>query len=133
LASLVLKPATVHTTVGSTFSETVIVKPNGQSINAVQANLTYPTRLLTCKSVSVTNPPWSIIVFATCDAGTVEIVAAIPDVSTAAKTSVAVVTFQATQVGDARIRFAAGDEVASDPGAQNVLGHTVGCKVQIAS
>ncbi len=132
-SALVLSPAPLQTTVGSTFSETVILKPNGASINAVQANLTYPTKLLTCESVSVTNPPWSLIVSDTCDAGTVEIVVAIPDVSTSVTGSVAVVTFQAARAGHGKVTFTAGDAAISSPGDQDVLGRTRGCKFTVAA
>jgi len=125
-ATLSLSPSSTSVSQGSYLSVAIREASGSQSVNAVQANLSYPANLLSYVSIS-SSSAFSVVAQNSGGGGSVKVArGALPSVT--GTQTVATVTFKAlTSSGMASITFAGGSAVtAGDGSGTNVLAGTSG-------
>ncbi|MAZ30321.1 hypothetical protein CL655_03495 [bacterium] len=127
-ADLRLTPSTGSYSTGQTFTVTIQVVPGGDSINAVEAQLSFDSNLLSVVSVAKTGSVftlWPVEPTFSNGAGTITFggghTAPITSNSTLLQ-----VTFRATGEGDASVSFDSGSVLAADGRGTDVLNNTSG-------
>lgn len=111
-ARLYLTPASGSYANGSTVVVTIMENSYGDAVNAIQANVTYPTDRLTFQSISTVNSNFTTTIQSEGGSGNVQVgVGLLGDTLTGAQ-EVARVTFTATGVGSTTLAFAAGSGIA---------------------
>lgn len=125
-ASLYLSPASTSVNNGANLSVSVRVNTNGDSVNGVQANLTYPTDKLQFLSIDTSSSAFGLQAENSGGSGVVRIGRALNGGQTPINGDylVAVVSFKALADGSAAVVFDSGSQVAS--AGQNILGTSTG-------
>jgi Cohesin domain len=115
-ADLALSPNTGSYSVGQTFTATVRVLPNGDSVNAVEAGLKFDPKLLSVVSISKTGSVFSLWTteptFSNA-AGTVSLGGGSPSPFTASS-NIVTVTFRTVAEGAASVSFTGASVLAAD-------------------
>lgn len=127
-AEVQLSPSTGTYGSGQTFTATVRVDPEGESINAVEATLTFDTSKLSVVSVAKTGSVfslWTTEPTFSNSAGTIEFGGGSPTPFSSVST-LAVITFRATAEGAAAVDFQNASALAADGLGTDVLSGTVG-------
>jgi hypothetical protein len=115
-AELSLSPSTGSYSSGQTFTANVRVNPQGKSVNAVEATLTFDTSKLSVVSVGKTGSAfslWTTEPTFSNSAGTIQFGGGSPTPFSAASTLV-VITFRATGEGSAAVDFKEASVLAAD-------------------
>lgn len=125
-ADLSFSPSTASFDVGQTFNVRVEVNPDGESVNAVETEITFDTSKLSVTAVSKTGSTFSLWTtepkFSN-TAGTVNFGGGSP--SPFAKTStILTITFKALAPGSAEVEFNGGSVLAADGLGTDVLNET---------
>jgi hypothetical protein len=125
-ASLYFAPASGSYTAGSTLSVQVMVNTAGESVNAVQADFTYPTSRLQFASIDATGSAFDVAASGTGGGGSVSI--ARGKIGTVTGTAlVATVRFTVlSSAGSAALAFQGSSAVVRSSDNTNVLGSTPG-------
>lgn len=132
-ATLSLSPASGSYTTGGTISVGIYEDSGSDSVNAVQANLTYNSSLLSCSSSSIQNSSaFGIAAQSSCGSGTVQIARGTITPVTGSQL-VATINFTASAAGTAAINYAGGSAVvrSSDNGNETLT--TVGASYAISA
>lgn len=127
-AEVQLSPSTGSYGNGQTFSVTVRADPEGQSINAVEASLTFDTSQLSVVSIAKTGSVfslWTTEPTFSNSAGTIEFGGGSPTPFSSIST-IAVITFRAVSEGTASVDFQNASALAADGLGTDVLSGTVG-------
>ncbi len=111
-ARLYITPASGSYSNGSTVTVTIMENSYADAVNAVQANLTYPTNRLTFQSISTTNSNFTTTIQSEGGSGTVQVGVGLLGNTLTGAQEVARVTFTANGTGSAAISFAAGSGIA---------------------
>lgn len=111
-AELYITPATGSYTNGSTFTITIRENSGSTPVNAVQANLSYPTARLQFQSISTATSGFSDVLQSTGGSGTVQIGMGELGGSVTGDAIVATVTFSVVGTGSAAVQFTAGSGIA---------------------
>lgn len=111
-AELYITPATGSYTNGSTFTITIRENSGSVPVNAVQANLSYPTGQLQFQSISTATSAFSDTLQSTGGSGTVQIGMGELGGSVTGDAIVATVTFSVVGTGSATVQFTAGSGIA---------------------
>lgn len=117
---LYLTPAAGSYTVNDQVVINIREDSNTVAVNAVQANLTYPTDKLQYVSTDTTGSPFSSTVQNDGGSGSVQLGVAFLGGSTTGDQLVAKVTFTALAAGTAGVQFAAGSSIADYANASDV-------------
>jgi hypothetical protein len=126
-AEVQLSPSVGSFASGQTFTATVRVNPQGRSINAVEASLTFDTATLSVVSIAKTGSVfslWTTEPTFSNTAGTIEFGGGSPTPFSAASTLV-VITFRAVSEGTATVDFQNASALAADGLGTDVLSGTV--------
>ncbi len=132
-ATLSVSPSTGAYVVGNVISVGIYEDSGTDSVNSVQANLTYSSSLLSCSNSSITSSnAYNLSLQNTCGGGSVQIARAASPAVTGSQL-VATVSFTATAAGNASISFASGSGVArsTDHGSETLT--TIGSSYTIAA
>lgn len=134
-ASFSVNPSSGTYAVGSTFDVSVILNTEGQSINAVQMQLSFPPDKLQLVSPSVGN---SIIEIYTTpprydnSAGVVQIVGGIPNGINVSSGLIGKLTFRVRSLGTANLRFTGESQALLNDGhGTNVLNNNSGASLKL--
>lgn len=134
-ATFSVTPATGTYSVGSTFDVSVMVNTEGESVNALQMQLSFPPDKLQLVSPQVGN---SVIQIYTTPprfdnaAGTVDIVGGIPYGINVNSGMVAKLTFRVRSLGVATLRFTGDSQILLNDGqGTNALNNTVGASYKL--
>lgn len=124
--TMYLSPASQVMPINNTFTVQVRENSGTTAVNAVQANLTYPTSLLTFVSMSTTGTAFSTAGPSSGGGGTVSIAAGTPCTTTCSTVTgdqlIATITFKSTTTGGAAaVAFATGTALVSSSTNQNLL------------
>lgn len=125
-ASIYLEPAQSEVSVGETLTISVNVDTNDQPVNAVEANLSYPTDLFEFVGIDDTDSGFTINVEKTGLDGKITIVRGQAD-SVTGKALLAKINLKAKSTGEATITF--NDDtrlVKADKDSTNITGPTTG-------
>ncbi len=126
-AQLYLTPASGGYSNGATVSVTVKENSYSTQVNAVQANLTYPTGQLQFQSINTSSSAFTTTLQSTGGSGSVQIGVGSLGNSVTGDAIVAVVTFTVIGTGFAQIQFAAGSGIAQTSDSTDI------CKKQTGS
>lgn len=125
-AALFISPASGSFTNGSTVIVTIMENSYSEGVNAIQANLTYPTNRLTFQSISTTNSNFTTTMQSSGGGGSVQIGVGLLGGSLTGAQEVARVTFTANSAGSAPISFAAGSGIARESDATDICKRQTG-------
>ncbi|MEO7904315.1 MAG: cohesin domain-containing protein [Candidatus Saccharimonadales bacterium] len=117
---LYLTPVTGIFATGATFTMTIKEDSRSVAVNAIQANLTYPTTRLEFISINTSTSPFTTTVESTGGSGSVKIGVALLGGSRTGDQIVATVTFKASTSGSAVVSFAAGSVIASEADSTDI-------------
>ena len=109
---LYLTPASGTLTNGNTLVVTVRENSFSQAVNAVQANITYPTNRMTFQSVDTSQSGFTTTIQSNGGSGSVQIGVGLLSNSLTGDQEVARITFMLTGTGSAALAFAAGSGIA---------------------
>lgn len=112
--TLYLSPASKTVNVGSNFTIAIRVDSKGININAVQANLSYPTSKLDFVSIDTSTSAFNVPMQETGGGGLVKIARMVIPDSIKGDKLIANVTFKAKSSGTATVSFASGTVVVKD-------------------
>lgn len=129
---LYLTPASGNLTNGSTLVLTIRENSYGAAVNAVQANLTYPTNRMTFQSISTANSNFTTTMQGQGGAGSVQIGVGLLGSSLTGDQEVARVTFTLTGAGSAAIAFAAGSGIAQSSDSTDICKKRTGSSYTIS-
>ena len=124
-AVLYLAPSSASYASGATFNVAVRINPNGENVNAIQANLTYPTGQLQYQSTNTSGSGFDITAPSSGGSGTVSIARG----STTGVTGdvvVATVVFKAIATGSAPVGVTASSAAPRTSDATDALGSRIG-------
>ncbi len=127
-ADVLLSPASGSYTTGQTFTVTVQADPKGQSINAVEASLTFNTANLSVVSVSKTGSAfslWTTEPTFSNTAGTISFGGGSPT-PFSARSNLISITFTAKAAGTGSVNFGEASALAADGRGTDVLAGKVG-------
>jgi Bacterial Ig domain len=123
--TMYLSPSSGNHTVGSTFGVYIYENSNSDSVNAVEADLTYPTSKLQYISTSLTGTAFGLTASSTGGGGSVKL--AVGTITPVSGTKlVGTVNFKALASGSASVPFAGTSAVESSTTNSNVLSGTTG-------
>ncbi len=125
-AALYITPASGSFSSGSTVTLTIMENSYSEGVNAIQANLTYPTNRLTFQSISTTNSNFTTTIQSNGGSGSVQIGVGLLGGSLTGAQEVARVTFTANSAGSAPISFAAGSGIARESDATDICKRQTG-------
>lgn len=134
-ADVLLSPASGSYNTGQTFTVTVQADPKGQSINAVEANLTFDTQVLSVVSVSKTGSAfslWTTEPTFSNTAGTITFGGGSPS-PFSARSNLLTVTFTAKAAGSGAVNFGQASALAADGRGTDVLAGRVGGTYTVAA
>lgn len=134
-ADVKISPATGSYSVGQTFTATIQASPNGDSINAVEAELTFDKALLSVVSVSKTGSVfslWTTEPSFSNSAGTITFGGGSPTPFTA-QSNLLQVTFRTLAEGSAAVSFGSASALAADGRGTDVLKNSPGATYTIAA
>jgi chitodextrinase len=123
--TIYLTPASQTFKAGATFSVQVRENSGTTGVNAVQANLSYPSNLLTCTGIDATSTAFGVEAQSTCSAGQITIARGISGGSSSLTGDqlVAVVNFTVGSTGgSAAMAFTSGTALVSASTNQDILG-----------
>lgn len=127
---LFLSPASTSVGQGATVTTQVRLDTGGDTMNAVQANFSYPTTMLEFTAISDSGSAFKIKAPSTGGNGSVSIARA--DFEGAkGDVLIATVTFKAIGTGTAELEFTTGSEAYRAGDSTNAVGNNVGSKVTI--
>lgn len=132
-ADVTMSPASGSYNNGQTFTVTVRALPNGDSINAVEANLTFNTSILQVVSISKDGSAfslWTTEPTFSNSAGTITFGGGSPTPFTSQST-LATITFRAAGEGDGVVDFSSASVLAADGRGTDVLENAVGATYTI--
>ena len=109
---LYLTPASGTLTNGNTLVVTVRENSFSQAVNAVQANITYPTNRMTFQSIDTSQSGFTTTIQSNGGSGSVQIGVGLLSNSLTGDQEVARITFMLTGTGSAALAFAAGSGIA---------------------
>ena len=119
-SALSLSPVSSNVTAGANFSVQVRVNTNGQTVNGVDAQLSYPTNRLEVLSIDDNNSNFEHPAESTASNGTISLAYATSTPKTG-NLLVATINFRALSAGTANVNFSANSEVISNISNSNVL------------
>lgn len=134
-ADVVISPASGSFTAGQTFTATIQAVPNGASVNAVEAKLSFDPAVLSVVNVSKTGSVFSLWTTEPAfsnSAGTIEFGGGSPTPFTA-RSSLLVVTFRANAVGSGSVSFDNASALAADGRGTDVLENSPGATFTVAA
>jgi hypothetical protein len=102
-----------------------------QAVNAVQANLTYPTARMTFQSIDTSHSNFTTTLQSTGGSGSVQIGVGLLGGSLTGQQEVARVTFTLASTGSAAVTFAAGSGIASADTATDICKKRTGATYTI--
>ena len=111
-ATLYIAPASGSYAGGATVTVAIRMHSGGTAVNAVQANLTYPTSRLLFVSLDTTGSPFTTTMESSGGGGSIRLGVGILAGSTSGDRLVGTVTFTAQSAGSATVSFAAGSGIA---------------------
>lgn len=123
-ARLYLSPASGSYANGGTLVVTIMEDSHGESVNAVQANLTYQTARMTFVSIDTSQSNFTTTLQSTGGGGSVQVGVGLLGSSLTGNQEVARVTFTLVSAGSAAVTFAAGSGIARTSDAVDI------CKTQ---
>lgn len=130
-ATLSLSPSTATYASGATVVVTIRCNSGSTAVNAVQANLSYPTARLTFQSIDTSMSPFTTTMQSTGGSGSVQIGVGILAGSVTGNQIVGTVTFTAGSAGQAAVTFANGSGIADAATATDVCKNKVGASYTI--
>lgn len=133
-ADVVLTPSTGSFNTGQTFTATVQAVPNGDSINAVEATLSFDPALVSVVNVSKTGSVfslWTTEPTFSNSAGTIQFGGGSPTPFTSQSTLL-VITFRANAAGSAQVAFDSASALAADGRGTDVLENSPSANYTIA-
>lgn len=131
-AELYITPATGSYTNGSTVTITIRENSGSTQVNAVQANLSYPTARLQFQSISTSSSAFTTTLQNTGGSGTVQIGVGILGSSVTGDAIVATVTFTAIGAGAAAVQFTAGSGIAATSDSSDICKKRTGANYTIS-
>lgn len=131
-ATLYLAPATGSYASGATITMTIRMSSGSVGVNAVQANLTYPTAQLQFVSTSTAGSPFTTTIQNSGGSGSVQLGVGILAGSTSGDQLVGTVTFTALNAGSAAVSFAAGSGIAKASDSTDICQQKRGALYTIA-
>lgn len=134
-ADVQISPGSGSYTTGQTFTATIQAVPNGDSINAVEATLSYDTSLLSVVSVSKTGSVfslWTTEPTFSNTAGTVEFGGGSPTPFTS-QSNLLSITFRTVAEGSANVSFSNASALAADGRGTDVLENSNGATYTITA
>ncbi len=134
-ADVLLSPASGSYSTGQTFTVTVQADPKGQSINAVEASLTFNTANLSVVSVSKTGSAfslWTTEPTFSNTAGTISFGGGSPT-PFSARSNLLSITFTAKGTGSGAVSFGDASALAADGRGTDVLANKVGGTYTVAA
>lgn len=130
--TLYITPATDTYSNGSTLTITIRENSGSVPVNAVQANLSYPTNRLQFQSISTSTSAFTTSLQETGGGGTVQIGVGILGNSVTGDAIVATVTFQAIGAGAAAVQFTAGSGIAATADSSDICKQRIGANYTIS-
>jgi len=130
-ATFTLSPASSSPSLGSTLTITIQENSSTESVNAIEADLTYDQAKLQYVSINTGAGSFSLVGQATGGSGTVKIGVASSSTVTGSQT-VATVTFNTIGVGTAAVSFAGTSAIIRASDTTNILGTSTGGSYTIA-
>lgn len=109
---LYLTPASGSYSSGTTVTVTIKENSGSTPVNAVQANLTYPSSQLQFQSINTSTSPFTTTLQNSGGSGTVQIGVGALGSSVTGDAIIAIVTFTVIGTGTAAVQFAAGSGIA---------------------
>lgn len=131
-AELYITPASGNLTNGNSLVITIRENSKSAAVNAVQANLTYPTNRMTFQSISTTNSAFTTTIQNQGGSGTVQIGVGLLGSSVSGDQEVARVTFTLSGAGSAAIAFAAGSGIAKASDSTDICDKRTGASYTIS-
>lgn len=134
-ADVALSPASGSYSAGQTFTVTVQAAPNGDSINAVEANLTFDTETLAVVNIAKTGSVfslWTTEPTFSNSAGTIAFGGGSPTPFTN-RSNLVVITFRAKAEGSGTVSFANASALAADGRGTDVLENSPGGTYTVAA
>lgn len=128
---LYLSPASGSYSNGSTLVVIIMANSYTEAVNAVQANLTYPTSRMTFVSIDTSHSNFTTTIQSTGGSGSVQVGVGVLASSLTGAQEVARVTFTLTSTGSAAVAFAAGSGIARASDATDVCKKTTGATYTI--
>lgn len=125
-AKLYITPASGSYSVGSTLTITIRESSGSTRVNAIQANLTYPTARLTFQSISTSSSPFTTTIESTGGSGNVRIGVGLLGDAVTGDQIVATVTFTVAATGNSAIAFAAGSGIADEATSSDICKQKIG-------
>jgi Cohesin domain len=122
-ADILFSPSTGSYNTGQTFTVTVQVDPKGDSVNAVEAEITYDPKLLSVVSLAKTGSVfslWTTEPTFSNTAGTISFGGGSPS-PFSSRSNLVVITFRAVAPGSARVAFGTASALAADGRGTDVL------------
>lgn len=134
-ADVLITPSTGSYSTGQTFTATIQANPAGDSINAVEASLTFNPSTLSVVSVSKTGSAFSLWTTEPAfsnTAGTIEFGGGSPT-PFSVQSTLLTVTFRALAEGTAAVSFETASALAADGQGTDVLENSIGANYTIAA
>lgn len=131
-AELYITPASNSYSNGATVTITIRENSRSTQVNAVQANLTYPTARLQFQSINTSSSPFTTTLQSTGGSGNVQIGVGSLGSSVTGDAVVATVTFTAIATGSAQIQFAAGSGIAQTSDSTDICKKKTGSSYTIS-
>jgi hypothetical protein len=127
-ATLLLSPSSGTFSVGSTFNASILLDTKGQSVNAIEVELSFPPDMLQIVSPSVGQSVvgvWTATPKFNNTTGKLELQGGVPGGITASNALVSTVTFRVKSIGEGLVKFLDGSKVLLNDGlGTNVLTQT---------
>lgn len=131
-AELYITPSTGAYSNGATVTITVRENSGDIPVNAVQANLSYPTARLQFQSISTATSAFTTTLQSSGGGGTVQIGVGLLGSSVTGNAIVATVTFTVIGAGATAIQFTAGSGIAATSDSSDVCGKRTGANYTLS-
>lgn len=128
---LYLSPVSGSYSNGSTLVVTIMANSYAEAVNAIQANLTYPTARMTFVSIDTSHSNFTTTIQSTGGSGSVQIGVGLLASSLTGAQEVARVTFTLASAGSAAVTFAAGSGIARASDATDICKKQTGATYTI--
>lgn len=116
---------------GGTLIVTIMANSYSQAVNAVQANLTYPTGRMTFQSIDTSHSNFTTTIQSSGGSGNIQIGVGLLGSTLTGLQEVARVTFSLISTGSAALPFAAGSGIARASDAVDICNATIGATYTI--
>lgn len=130
-AALVVTPASGSYNSGSTVTLTIRCQSGSVPVNAVQANLSYPTARLTFQSISTSSSAFDTTIESTGGSGSVNLGVGSLSGPVSGDVVVGTVTFTAGSAGSAAVSFADGSGIADAATSTDICKRKIGATYTI--